>query len=88
LDSAILSHLKLPEPSVPTLILVFACAASSSVSLAILNAGHSTIVQLCTWYPSSSEHPDRVEAMVAMWEQYKTDNTVLDISLDLAETMK
>jgi len=36
----------------------------------------------------SSEHPDRVEAMVAMWEQYKTDNTVLDISLDLAETMK
>jgi len=36
----------------------------------------------------SSEHPERVEAMVAMWEQYKTDNTVLDISLDLAETMK
>ena len=36
----------------------------------------------------SSEHPDRVEAMVAMWEQYKADNTVLDISLDLAETMK
>jgi arylsulfatase len=36
----------------------------------------------------SSEHPDRVGAMVAMWEQYKADNTVLDISLDLAETMK
>ena len=36
----------------------------------------------------SSENPDRVKAMVAMWEQYKTDNTVLDISLDLAETMK
>jgi arylsulfatase len=36
----------------------------------------------------SSEHPDRVEAMVAMWEQYKADNTVLDISLDLAEVMK
>jgi arylsulfatase len=36
----------------------------------------------------SSEHPDRVEAMVAMWEKYKADNTVLDISLDLAETMK
>jgi len=36
----------------------------------------------------SSEHPDRVEAMVAMWERYKVDNTVLDISLDLAETMK
>jgi len=26
--------------------------------------------------------------MVAMWEQYKAENTVLDISLDLAETMK
>ena len=36
----------------------------------------------------SSEHPDRVEVMVAMWEQYKADNTVLDISLDLAETLK
>ena len=36
----------------------------------------------------SSEHPDRVEAMAAMWEQYKADNTVLDISLDLAEKVK
>jgi arylsulfatase len=36
----------------------------------------------------SSEHPDRVETMVAMWEQYKADNTVLDISLDLAEKVK
>jgi arylsulfatase len=36
----------------------------------------------------SSEHPDRVEAMVALWEQYKEDNTVLDISLDMAETVK
>ncbi|MCP4902862.1 MAG: arylsulfatase [bacterium] len=36
----------------------------------------------------SSEHPDRVEAMVALWEQYKVDNTVLDISLNLADTMK
>jgi arylsulfatase len=36
----------------------------------------------------STADPDRLEAMVAMWEQYKVDNTVLDISLDLAEVMK
>ena len=36
----------------------------------------------------SSEHPGRVEVMVALWEQYKEDNTVLDISLDMAETIK
>lgn len=32
----------------------------------------------------SAEHPDRLEAMVARWEQYKTDNGVLDISLDMS----
>jgi len=32
----------------------------------------------------SSEHPEKVEEMVALWEQYKEDNTVLDISLDLS----
>ena len=36
----------------------------------------------------SAEHPDRVEAMVAMWEQYKTDNTVLDIAFDLGGMAK
>jgi arylsulfatase len=30
------------------------------------------------------EHPERLEEMVAMWKQYKIDNEVLDISLDLA----
>ena len=34
------------------------------------------------------EHPERLEQMVAMWEQYKTDNEVLDISLDLSEMVK
>jgi arylsulfatase len=36
----------------------------------------------------SSEHPEKVEEMVALWEQYKEDNSVLDISLDLADTLK
>ena len=31
----------------------------------------------------SGEHPDKVTNMVKMWEQYKDDNTVLDVSLDL-----
>jgi arylsulfatase len=31
-----------------------------------------------------NDHPERLERMVAMWEQYKTDNEVLDISLDLS----
>lgn len=34
------------------------------------------------------EHPERLERMVAMWEQYKIDNEVLDISLDLTEMVK
>jgi hypothetical protein len=38
---------------------------------------------------SDGDQPTRdVVRIVAMWEQYKADNTVLDISLDLAETMK
>jgi len=32
----------------------------------------------------ASEHPKRLGEMVAMWEQYKTDNEVLDISFDLS----
>jgi arylsulfatase len=33
-------------------------------------------------------HQERLEEMVAMWEQYKIDNEVLDISLDLAEKVQ
>ena len=29
-------------------------------------------------------HPDRFKTMIARWEQYKKDNGVLDISLDLS----
>jgi len=36
----------------------------------------------------SSEHPQKVEDMVALWEQYRDDNAVLDISLDLADKVK
>ena len=32
----------------------------------------------------SSDYPQRVEEMVEMWEQYKEDNTVIDISFDLS----
>ena len=32
----------------------------------------------------SDQYPDKVREMVALWEQYKIDNTVLDISLDLS----
>ncbi len=32
----------------------------------------------------SGEHPDRVDEMVKRWEQYKEDNTVLDVALDLS----
>ena len=32
----------------------------------------------------SAMHPDRLNKMVARWEQYKTDNGVLDISYDLS----
>ena len=33
---------------------------------------------------SVGEYPEKVEDMVKKWEQYKEDNTVLDISLDLS----
>lgn len=31
----------------------------------------------------SNEHPEKLKEMVGLWEQYKKDNKVLDISLDL-----
>jgi arylsulfatase len=31
----------------------------------------------------SKEHPEKLKEMVALWEQYKKDNKVLDISLDM-----
>jgi hypothetical protein len=34
------------------------------------------------------QHPDKLGEMVARWEQYKKDNGVLDISLDLSEKVK
>ena len=36
----------------------------------------------------SREYPEKVEEMVALWEQYKKDNGVLDIALDLAGKIK
>ena len=36
----------------------------------------------------SKQYPDRLEEMVARWEQYKKDNGVLDISLDLSGIVK
>jgi arylsulfatase A-like enzyme len=36
----------------------------------------------------SKEHPDKLKEMVARWEQYKKDNGVLDIALDLADKVK
>ena len=32
----------------------------------------------------SSEYADKVDEMVALWEQYSEDNSVLDISYDLS----
>jgi arylsulfatase len=32
----------------------------------------------------SSEYPEKVEEMVALWEQYSEDNSVLEISYDLS----
>jgi len=46
----------------------------------------SKVISECTF--CSSVHPGRVEAMVALWEQYQADNTVLDISFNLAEKVK
>ena len=36
----------------------------------------------------SQQHPERLKEMVALWEQYKMDNGVLDISLDLSDKVK
>lgn len=36
----------------------------------------------------SGEYPDKFAEMIALWEQYKEDNGILDISLDLAERLK
>jgi arylsulfatase len=33
----------------------------------------------------SKQHPEKLKDMIALWEQYKKDNKVLDISLDLSE---
>ena len=35
-----------------------------------------------------AKHPEMLKAMITMWEQYKTDNGVLDISLDLSDKVK
>jgi arylsulfatase len=36
----------------------------------------------------AGDHPERLESMIQMWEQYKEENTVLDISsLDLGDVM-
>ncbi len=32
----------------------------------------------------SSKYPTKVEDMIKKWEQYKEDNAVLDISLDMS----
>jgi len=32
----------------------------------------------------SKQHPERLKDMIALWEQYKKENKVLDISLDLS----
>jgi arylsulfatase len=36
----------------------------------------------------SAQHPEKLKEMVSMWEQYKIDNGVLDISLDLSDKVK
>ena len=36
----------------------------------------------------SKQHPDKLKELVAMWERYKKDNGVIDISLDVAEKLK
>jgi arylsulfatase len=36
----------------------------------------------------SREYPEKVQEMVALWEQYKEDNTVLDISYDLSDAVE
>jgi arylsulfatase len=36
----------------------------------------------------SKQQPDKLKEMVARWEQYKKDNSVLDIALDLSDMVK
>jgi arylsulfatase len=36
----------------------------------------------------SSEYPEKVQEMIALWERYKKDNAVLDISYDLSGAVK
>ena len=33
----------------------------------------------------SKQHPEKLKDMIALWELYKKENKVLDISLDLSE---
>ena len=35
----------------------------------------------------SSTYPEKIGDMIKMWEQYKEDNTVLDVSLDLSRAI-
>jgi arylsulfatase len=34
----------------------------------------------------NEQHPEQLKDMIAQWEQYKKDNGVLDISIDLPGT--
>ncbi len=36
----------------------------------------------------SSKYPEKVEEMVALWEQYSEDNSILDISYDLSDAVE
>ena len=36
----------------------------------------------------SKQHPDKLNEMITLWEQYKKENGVLDISFDLSEAAK
>jgi arylsulfatase len=36
----------------------------------------------------SGQHPDKLKEIIALWEQYKKDNGVLDISLNMGDKFK
>ena len=36
----------------------------------------------------SKQRPNQLEALVAMWDQYRKDNGVLDVSFDVADQLK
>jgi arylsulfatase len=36
----------------------------------------------------SNEYPQKLDEMIALWEQYKADNTVLDISFDVSSAFE